>query len=143
MIIDFAFAFIFNPDFLMWEAWPVATPTCSLPADICYTTLLCKRHITMLLNTRYPHNDDTSELDLPASYVVEGLPVPGEVNGARGDMDVHDPVDNLGLQITLVLVDHVLLTRVEQLRAHSLTKMIDERVAISFVTVFGCQKQGQ
>ena len=75
----------------------------------------------MLLSERYPHNDDASVLDLPAGHVVERLPVPGEVDGARGDVDVHDPVDNLGLQIALVLVDHVLLTRVEQLRAHTLT----------------------
>ena len=30
-------------------------------------------------------------------------------------MDVHDPVDNLRLEVSLVLVDHVLLPGVEQL----------------------------
>ena len=47
--------------------------------------------------------------------------MPREVDRPGRDVDVHDPVDNLGLQIALVLVDHVLLTRVEQLRAHTLT----------------------
>ena len=39
----------------------------------------------------------------------------GEVDRSRGDVDVHDPVDNLRLEVSLVLVDHVLLPGVEQL----------------------------
>ena len=31
----------------------------------------------------------------------------GEVDGPGGDMHVHDPVDDLGLEVTLVLVDHI------------------------------------
>ena len=33
-----------------------------------------------------------------------------------GDVHVHDPVDDLRLEVALVLVDHVLLAGVEQLR---------------------------
>ena len=39
----------------------------------------------------------------------------GEVDRSGGDVDVHDPVDNLRLEVSLVLVDHVLLPGVEQL----------------------------
>ena len=39
----------------------------------------------------------------------------GEVDRSWGDVDVHDPVDNLRLEVSLVLVDHVLLPGVEQL----------------------------
>ena len=44
------------------------------------------------------------------------LPVPCEIDCPWGDVHVHDPVDNLRLEVALVLVDHVLLTSVEQLR---------------------------
>ena len=38
----------------------------------------------------------------------------GEVNGPRRDVDIHDPVDNLALEVALVFVDDILLTRVVQ-----------------------------
>ena len=42
--------------------------------------------------------------------------MPREVDGPRCDVDIHNPVDDLALEVALVLVDHVLLTSVEQLR---------------------------
>ena len=39
----------------------------------------------------------------------------GEIDRSRCDVDIHDPVDNLRLEVSLVLVDHVLLPGVEQL----------------------------
>ena len=39
----------------------------------------------------------------------------GEIDRSRCDVHVHDPVDNLGLEVSLVLVDHVLLPGVEEL----------------------------
>ena len=39
----------------------------------------------------------------------------GEVDRSRRDVHIHDPVDNLRLEVSLVLVDHVLLPGVEQL----------------------------
>ena len=44
------------------------------------------------------------------------LPVPCEIDRPWGDVHVHDPVDDLRLEVALVLVDHVLLAGVEQLR---------------------------
>ena len=41
--------------------------------------------------------------------------MPREVDRPGRDVDVHDPVDDLGLEVALVLVDHVLLPGVEQL----------------------------
>ena len=41
--------------------------------------------------------------------------MPGEIDCPWRDVDVHDPVDDLGLEVALVLVDHVLLPGVEQL----------------------------
>ena len=38
-----------------------------------------------------------------------------EIDRSWGDVHVHDPVDDLGLEVALVLVDHVLLASVEQL----------------------------
>ena len=38
----------------------------------------------------------------------------GEIDRSRCDVDIHDPVDNLRLEVSLVLVDHVLLPGVEQ-----------------------------
>ena len=43
------------------------------------------------------------------------LSVPCEIDRPWGDVHVHDPVDDLRLEVALVLVDHVLLTSVEQL----------------------------
>ena len=43
------------------------------------------------------------------------LPVPCEIDRPWGDVYVHDPVDDLRLEVALVLVDHVLLPGVEQL----------------------------
>ena len=39
-----------------------------------------------------------------------------EIDCPWGDVHVHDPVDDLRLEVALVLVDHVLLAGVEQLR---------------------------
>ena len=39
----------------------------------------------------------------------------GEIDRSRCDVHVHDPVDNLRLEVSLVLVDHVLLPGVEEL----------------------------
>ena len=41
--------------------------------------------------------------------------MPGEIDCPWRDVDVHDPVDDLGLEVALVLVDHILLPGVEQL----------------------------
>ena len=53
--------------------------------------------------------------DLLAGDIVHGLPVPGQVDGPGGDVDIHDPVDNLALEVALVLVDDILLPSVVQL----------------------------
>ena len=41
--------------------------------------------------------------------------MPCEIDCPWGDVHVHNPVDDLRLEVALVLVDHVLLTSVEQL----------------------------
>ena len=51
-----------------------------------------------------------------SELVVFRLSVPREIDRPWGDVHVHDPVDDLGLEVALVLVDHVLLASVEQLR---------------------------
>ena len=38
-----------------------------------------------------------------------------EIDRPWGDVHVHNPVDDLGLEVALVLVDHVLLPGVEEL----------------------------
>ena len=45
----------------------------------------------------------------------------GEVNGPRRDVDIHDPVDNLALEVALVLVDDILLPSVVQLDEGKMT----------------------
>ena len=39
----------------------------------------------------------------------------GEIDRSWCDVHVHDPVDNLRLEVSLVLVDHIFLPGVEQL----------------------------
>ena len=53
--------------------------------------------------------------DLLSKLVVFRLSMSGEIDCSRCDVHVHNPVDNLGLKVALVLVDHVLLPGVEQL----------------------------
>ena len=63
---------------------------------------------------------------LLASNIVHGLPVPGEVDGPGRDVDVHDPVDDLALEIALVFVDDILLPRIVE---------FDEgKMALTFLT---------
>ena len=53
--------------------------------------------------------------DLLSKLVVFRLSMSGEIDCSWCDVHVHNPVDNLGLEVALVLVDHVLLPGVEQL----------------------------
>ena len=51
-----------------------------------------------------------------SELIVFRLSMACEIDCPWGDVHVHDPVDDLRLEVALVLVDHVLLTSVEQLR---------------------------
>ena len=64
------------------------------------------------LHSNYPIKRSNSLSEL----IVFRLPVPCEIDRPWGDVHVHDPVDDLRLEVALVLVDHVLLASVEQLR---------------------------
>ena len=54
-------------------------------------------------------------INLLARHIVHTLPMPGEVDGAGRDVDIHDPVDNLGLEVAIMFVYHILLTSIVQL----------------------------
>ena len=62
-------------------------------------------------HSNYPIKRSNSLSEL----IVFRLPVPREIDRPWGDVHVHNPVDNLRLEVALVLVDHVLLASVEQL----------------------------
>ena len=52
---------------------------------------------------------------LLAHHIVLRFSVSGEVNSPGSDVDVHQPVDNPGLKISLMSVDYQLLSSVDYL----------------------------
>ena len=67
----------------------------------------------------------------------------GEVNRSRRDVDVHDPVDNLRLEVSLVLVDHVLLPGVEELDEGEVgLVLLGDRLVDFFVVFYPLKEVG-
>ena len=60
----------------------------------------------------------------------------GEIDCPWCDVHVHDPVDNLRLEVSLVLVDHVLLPGVEQLDEGEVGLVLLGDWLINFLVVF-------
>ena len=60
----------------------------------------------------------------------------GEIDCPWCDVHVHDPVDNLRLEVSLVLVDHVLLPGVEQLDEGEMGLVLLRDRLVDFFVVF-------
>ena len=69
-------------------------------------------------NYRIKRSNSLSEL------IMFRLPMACEIYCPWGDVHVHNPVNDLRLEVALVLVDHVLLTSVEQLRGGIGSEMV-------------------
>ena len=62
--------------------------------------------------------------------------MPCEIDCPWRDVDVHDPVDNLRLEVSLVLVDHVLLPGVEELDEGEMGLVLLRDRLVDFFVVF-------
>ena len=66
-----------------------------------------------------------------------------EIDRPWGDVHVHDPVDDLRLEVALVLVDHVLLPGVEQLDEGEVgLVLLRDRLVDFFIVLYPLKEVG-
>ena len=63
------------------------------------------------------------------------LPVSGEVDSSGGDVDVHQPVDYPGLEVTLVSVHYQLLPSVDYLHEGEVTLVLLQHRLVDILVV--------